>query len=243
MSVDIANNLGGIHTVDLTPITTIQRRMKRKRESIQKSIPNNLQKQQKVLRKYKNREHNRIKELLISKSKEISSLCEGSIIIFEDLSTTTEECLKDSYDREYNWVHGGLQEQVEQRHPYPVRYVYARGTSSFCAFETRDKPERVEHPKWGLSICTNHGVLDRDKNASVNILKRGLKYLRRDPFPPSVETSLLEKSVLGNVTVTRQENRNDVMIGDIPNVKRNSLDENGYGFITWRGKIARSHRR
>jgi hypothetical protein len=219
---DIATSKGKIKQVDLSRITQIQQNMKRKRESIHKSIPNNLKKQYLILGKYHNREHNRVNQVILDKSKEISKSVGASAIIFEDLSKTQSNLLVKYKEKQYkntlnSWVYGKIQENVLRLHKYPTYYVYPQGTSSHCAFDG----SKVKHSNWNLSVCNKHGTLDRDKNASVNILERGRKYLRGEPFPPSVWQSLLEQSVHDNGRKSKvwQKNRNDAMTKDTTNNK------------------------
>lgn len=216
---DLASSDGDIDRVDLSEITTIQKRMKRKRESVRKSIPNNLKKQRKVLKKHKKRERNRVKEVIYTKAEEILAKAKDHIIIFEDLSTTTEECLKDAGGKVFraklsSWAHGKLQAVVDQNSSTKTKYVYAGGTSSYCPF----CDSKLAHPSWKESVCPVHGIFDRDSLASIAIAMRGQKFLRRAPFPPSVIASLFEGSVLGHGDMARQENRIDLMTRDASNV-------------------------
>jgi putative transposase len=235
---DIATSKGKIKHVDLSRITQIQQNMKRKRESIQKSIPTNLKKQYLILGKYKNREHNRVNQVILDKSKEISKSVGASAIIFEDLTNISQNTFikltKKSKLFKYKlgvWVYNKLQQKTEQYHKYPTYYVYPQGTSSHCAFDG----SKVKHPNWNLSVCNKHGTLDRDKNASVNILERGRKYLRGEPFPPSVWQSLFEQSVHDNGRKSKvwHENRNDAMTKDTTNVNMNNINKNGI-LMSWK---------
>ena len=232
--LDLSNTtgIGLVSRIDLGKITGIQRRMKKKRESIQQAIPTNLQKQHAVLRKYKKREQNRVKDVILREiAPAVSAACKDTIIIREDLVDANKDIMRESmkfnkgtkkekrfHVRLNNWMHGMLWKRVEEIHPFPVEAVYARGTSSKCPF----CGSAVAHPEWNISVCANCGTFDRDALSSISVAMRGQKYLRRAPFPPSVVASLREQSVLGNdgpqKARPRHENRCEAMTGDAPKV-------------------------
>ena len=221
--VAIATSDGRIHEIDISQVPRIQRAMKAKRERVQRKLPTNLAKQRKVLRKYREREHNRVENVLQHKSKEILGLVGDRNLVLENLRTTTKECLKDAKGRKFraklsSWPHGRLQEILAQNARGKTVEVYARGTSSTCPFCGGP----VTHPTWRESLCPTHGLFDRDMLASVSILARGQVALRGQPFAPSVVASLQEQSALGDdgarTPRTRPDNRCEAVIGDAPNI-------------------------
>ena len=243
--VDIAFSDGRLQKIDISKITQIQARMKKKRDSIQKSIPNNLAKQQKVLNKYHRREHNRVKQVLEDKGKEIAKATNGCVLLMEDLKDTTKDCLKKSKkkkpksskgkkkqkvfnDKLSKWVHSGLQDTIEKNATCRTKKPSAKGTSTYCPFCTMDnKRTKLTHPKYHISQCSNHGIFDRHLLSSIAILERGRRYLRRAPFPPSVASSHLKGSVLGNEGASiaigsraRLENHNDPVKDEDLNVEK-----------------------
>lgn len=220
----IATSDGKMHEVDLSPITRIQAAMKKKRERLQRAIPTNLQKQRKVMAKYRKREQNRVKEQVRQKSKELLGLVGNRNIVLENLKTTTSECLKDAKGKKFraklnSWPHGRLQDDMVQHSHTTGVEVYARGTSSTCPF----CGGLVTHPTWRQSLCPTHGLFDRDWLASVSIVQRGQIALQGQPFAPSVVASLQKQSALGNdgarTSRTRLENRCEAMTGDAPNLE------------------------
>lgn len=223
-SADIATSNGVVKSISLKRITKIQANMRKKREAIRRVIPKNLQKQWKVLAKYKKREKNRVKQAVEDLGKEITKGTEG-VCIVEDLSKTTGECMRRGRrGRGFNkklssWVHGKLQASTAKNVPCKTEKVNPRGTSSFCPFCHNP----VSHPHWNESLCSIHGLLDRNKLAAIAILERGRTNLCREPFPANVYASLLEGSVLGdegtNGSQARLDNRDDPRKGDATNIE------------------------
>lgn len=220
-SVDMADNEGEIKEVDISEIVTIQNRMRAVRENIQKKIPTNLQKQRKLLKRIGKREYNRINDRLHKVSNKIIKEVGDKNIVFENLSMTTIDCIKDVKGKEFkaklsSWVHGRLQRYTKYKSLNKVVFVNPRGTSSICA----GCGGQVIHPTWKESYCPNCKTLyDRDKNAAINILVKGIKGLGGQPLALNAMTSLLKQSVISLSPMRREmlDNHADAMKGDVSN--------------------------
>ncbi|MGA7860499.1 MAG: transposase, partial [Thermoplasmata archaeon] len=138
-TADLATSDGRIDSVDLTAITRIQGAMARKREKIQRAIPTDKKAQDRVMRRYQGRERHRVIPLLHRAGNELLDRVGERNIILEDLSATTEECVKrtgrnedDRRRRLSAWTHGQLTRIVSYKARTAVVRVDPRGTSSTC---------------------------------------------------------------------------------------------------------------
>ena len=209
-SADFATSDGLLGSVDLTEITRVQGAMARKRQRIQRTIPTDQKAQDRVLHRYRRRERNRVRPLLHRAANELLEKAGRRNIVFEDLSITTEDLLRqkrrkrpkaptppsprEEKEQEARrklsvWTHGALQRIVEHQAPTAVVRVNPRGTSSTC-------PECggvLHHPTWRRSDCGNcQSSWHRDRAASIVILERGLGVLRGAAPPSSARTALCE---------------------------------------------------
>ncbi len=123
-TADLATSDGRIDSVDLTAITRIQGAMARKREKIQRAIPSDRKAQDRVMRRYRGRERNRVMPLLHRGANELLDKIGERNVILEDLSATTEECVKrtgrneDERRRRLSaWTHGQLTRIVSLQGP------------------------------------------------------------------------------------------------------------------------------
>ncbi|MCI4347154.1 MAG: zinc ribbon domain-containing protein [Thermoplasmata archaeon] len=200
-SADFATSDGIVDSVDLTEITRIQGAMARKREKVQRAIPTDRKAQHRVVGRYRNRERNRVTPLLHRAANELLTKLGDRNIIFEDLTETTEELLKER--RQWRgrknpevarrslsaWTHGRLQRIVGYKSNTAVLRVDPRGTSSEC-------PQCggvLHHPSWRRSDCANcQGSWHRDRAAAIVILSRGLGVLRGAAPPPRARNALRE---------------------------------------------------
>ncbi len=203
--VVVATEDSQIQEMDISRIMEVQGRHRKKRQRIQRCLPKNLRKQRKLLAKDKGREHRRVEDLLFELSNEFLSLLDGYGPVWEDLSSTTEECLRDAKSRRYraklsSWAHGQFQDIMAAKSPYRSRWRYARGTSTFCPFCGCE----LVHPKgrWRVSRCPGCSCdYDRDRLSSVSVLVRGLTShrkgepwaLAKDPLAPGVVCLLQEQ--------------------------------------------------
>ena len=210
--------------IDLRPVNRDQSQMRQKRESVQKSIPTNLQRQRRVIRRVAQRERNRVLEIVRTKvTPALVEAVNGRNIVFEDLSRTTEECVSKVKSRDLRrrtscWIHGLLQREVERRSPSVVVRVNPRGTSSEC-------PRCggvVSHPEWRQSVCGNCAQeFDRDFAASSIIVMRGELLLRGQTVAPSVVASLAERSRpsperASDLSAVKPEARNGRPVATLP---------------------------
>jgi IS605 OrfB family transposase len=193
-TVDFATSDGVTGSVDVRRITEVQGAMDRKRRSIQNAIPRDLKAQRRVLRRYRNREHDRVAPLLHRAANELLTKLREQNIILEDLSRTTEECARlamsaDQRRRLCVWTHGQLTRIVSYKAQTAVVRVNPRGTSSECP--RCGGP--LAHPEWRRATCGNcQGEWHRDRSAAIVILGRGHFALRGAALPPSARNALLE---------------------------------------------------
>jgi IS605 OrfB family transposase len=200
-SADFATSEGLVDSVDLTEITRVQGAMARKRNRIQREIPKDQRAQNRVLRRYRGRERNRVTPLLHRAANELLTKVGDRNIIFEDLTDATERLLMDrarwvgrknpELDRRRLsvWSQGRLQTMVRYKSNTAVLRVNPRGTSSEC-------PQCggvLHHPSWRRSDCANcQTSWHRDRAAAIVILSRGLGVLRGAAPPPRARNALLE---------------------------------------------------
>ena len=199
-SADFATSDGIVGSIDLKPITRVQGAMARKRASVARHIRKDQRHQKNVLRRYTKRERRRVDALLHRATHEILSQVGDRNIVLEDLSQTTEQCMKDTRGNDARrtlavWTHGRFQRQIEYKSRTRVLHVDPRGTSSEC-------PRcggRLDHPEWRRSTCGD-GKSDfrRDRAAAVSILNRGEVVLRGTALSPSALNGLLELSRWGS---------------------------------------------
>jgi putative transposase len=135
--------------VDLSILSRIQRDGQKRRENVQKAIPQNLRKQRRVLRSCRGRQANRAKDHIRKVvAPAIVEAAGGRTIIFEDLSAEEQMVVKgpgkDLRRKLSRWAVGLIQQEVGRRSPARTVCVNPRGTSSEC-------PRcggRVSHPEW-----------------------------------------------------------------------------------------------
>ena len=206
-SADIATSDGRTHRVGLRPITRIQERMARKRQSIQRHVSKDLRHQRAVLRRYHRREKRRVTALLHQAANELLDKVGERTMILENLSCTTESIIRRGKGREgpvlrrmlSAWTHGRLAEIVAYKARTPIVWVNPEGTSSECprcggqlALPSggRDRPKG---PMTRQTICGEcGGAWHRDAAAAIVILTRGRRILRGAAVPPSARNALLE---------------------------------------------------
>ncbi|MGC2034310.1 MAG: transposase [Thermoplasmata archaeon] len=195
-SADWAASDGQIDSVDLSAIPRIQGAMARKRERIQRAISRDRKAQYRVLRRYRGRERNRVTPLLHRAANELLEKVGDRNLVLEDLSSTTEECIRstqwndDERRRRLSaWTHGQFTRIVAYKARTAVVRVDPRGTSSTC-------PQcggALHHPSWRRSDCEIcQGSWHRDRAAAIVILDRGVGVLRGAAPPPSARNALLE---------------------------------------------------
>jgi putative transposase len=193
-SVDYVRSDGIPGAVSLREISRVQGAMDRKRRAIQAALPTDLRAQRRVLRRYRARERNRVTPLLHPAANTFLKVAGKRNILFEDLSHTTEECLKDTptdaQRRKLSaWTHGAFQRTVSYKAPCAVVRVNPRGSSSTCP--RCGGP--LAHPTWRRSDCGDcQGSWHRDWGAAIVLLDRGHRALRGAAPPPSARNALLE---------------------------------------------------
>lgn len=193
-SADFATSDGMSDSVDLRRIAKVQGAMDRKRRRIRQAISRDLRAQHTVLRRYQSRERHRVTPLLHQVANELLSKVGEKNIIFEDLSRTTEECVRTTPKAEQRrrlcvWTHGQFTHIVAYKARTAVVRVNPRGTSSECP--RCGGP--LAHPEWRRATCGNcQGEWHRDRGAAIVILGRGHGILRGAAPPPRARNALLE---------------------------------------------------
>ncbi|MEM3254461.1 MAG: zinc ribbon domain-containing protein [Fervidicoccaceae archaeon] len=160
------------YSISLKEIYTIHRTYELKRRIIQK-LHGKMRK--KLLEKYRSRERNRIDDALHKLARQLS----GRTNIFEDLKNFKERVARtknrsmNRQNSKHDYIK--LQKYVEYKsawNGYATIYVKAKGTSktcSKCGYYNKDLRGAVfKCPKCGL-------VIDRQRNASINIWKKFLR--------------------------------------------------------------------
>ncbi len=183
---DIVVATDRIERVSLSKITEIQKRYRDERKHIQQVLAHNPAKQQKVLARRSKREHNRVEDIIRKEVvPDLLAKTVGYGIAFDDLRTTSEECItvggKRFNERLSAWIHGQVQTITNDKSPTaPMRPVYTRGTSTWCPF----CGTRLTHPTWKQSKCTGCGLLyDRDALSAVSTKIRSLtKHKKGTPW-------------------------------------------------------------
>lgn len=131
--------------------------------------------------KYGKKEKNRVHSLLHNVSKKIVS--QGQGIVMEDLKGIRKLYRKgNGQGKKYRgrmntWSFYELQRQIEYKALWvglPVQYVKANGTSSKCS-ECGLKLIPEENRMMSCTNCKT--IIDRDINASRNILNRGMRFV------------------------------------------------------------------
>ncbi|MEM0489428.1 MAG: transposase [Candidatus Bathyarchaeia archaeon] len=160
------------YSISLKEIYTIHRAYELKRGVIQK-LPGKTRKR--LLEKYSSRERNRVDDALHKLAKQLSNRTN----IFEDLRGFKERVARtksrsmNRQNSKHNYIK--LQKYVEYKsawNGYATMYVKAKGTSktcSRCGYYNKDLRGAVfKCPKCGF-------IIDRQKNASINIWKTFLR--------------------------------------------------------------------
>lgn len=211
--VVLARSDGEIKEVDLKDVMQIQKNHKRKRESVQRTMRHNPAKAEKLNRKNRGRENNRVKDLLHKKihgkTNEILTFIGSRHLGIEDLHGTTQDILKDDHGTKFNakmssWIHGTFEDIIAHHHPDCKPY-YTRGTSRYCPFCS----SILTHPTWKQSKCPVHGLFDRDWLESVSgLVRTNTKHVKGKPwatvnnvFPEPIEAKLLHNSLLSSMMI------------------------------------------
>jgi putative transposase len=165
---------------DLSHVAKIRHQYSRIRAFISRNTHRNRRIKQKLLAKYGRAERNRAKQALHKVSKQIVEKAKQSksIIILERLTNILRSHRRGNEGRKmrgrlHRWSFRELQRQIEYKAKWegiPLEYVRATNTSKICSqcgfINKALKTER----EWQCPHCG--AILDRDLNASLNILSR-----------------------------------------------------------------------
>ena len=142
---------------------------------------NDIRIRKKLYSKYGKKEKNRVHQLLHNVSKKIVS--QGQGIVLEDLKGIRKLYRKgNSQGKKYRgrmntWSFYELQRQIEYKALWaglPVQYVNANGTSSKCS---KCGVKLISEENRMMSCASCKSIVDRDINASRNILNRGMRFV------------------------------------------------------------------
>ncbi|MEM3809494.1 MAG: zinc ribbon domain-containing protein, partial [Thermoproteota archaeon] len=174
--------------ISLKKVYTIHRIYELKRRVVQK-LPEKTRKR--LLKKYSLRERNRVNDALHKLTKRLSDRTN----VFEDLRNFKERIARtksrsmNRQNSKHDYIK--LQKYVEYKsawNGYATIYVKAKGTSktcSRCGYYNKDlRGEVFKCPKCGL-------VIDRQKNASINIWKKFLRMWGFMGFPRKEQSSMI----------------------------------------------------
>lgn len=209
----IARSDGEIKEVDLSDVMLIQKNHRRKRISVQRTMRHNPSKAERLIKKNSGREHNRVKDLLHKKihgqNNDVLSFVGDRHLGVEDLRGTTKDILKTDNGTKFNvkmssWIHGQFAVIVSHHHPDNNLY-YTRGTSRYCPFCNN----KLTHPIWKQSKCSEHGIFDRDWLEAVSgLVRTNTKHKKGQPwvlvenvFPEPIEAKLLHNSLLSSMMI------------------------------------------
>ena len=194
VSADHASSDGVSGAVSLKEIAQIQRRMDRKRRSVQAAIPTDLRLQRRKLRRLRDRQRHRVDNRLHAAANGLLAAAGDRNIVFEDLTDAGSDCVRKARGKERRrrlnaWAYGALQRIVAYKSSTAVARVNPKGTSSECP--RCGGP--LDHPSWRRATCgTCQVAWHRDRAAAVVILARGHAYLRGAALPLRALNALLE---------------------------------------------------
>ncbi|EQD55562.1 protein containing Transposase, IS605 OrfB, partial [mine drainage metagenome] len=177
----------GVKTGKTGDIVKIQNDFSRRRQKIQKHV-RNPKKRNKILKKTKGRQRNRVKDAMHKMSTHMVDEHPDATFVLEDLKGIRKNGgNKGKKFKTYlnRWPYSEFQKMVEYKSSKKTVYVNPRGTSSECPV----CDGKVKHPTWKISRCDNcDRDYDRDRLASLAITLRGFD-LCGDPFPVSASAS------------------------------------------------------
>ncbi len=189
MTVVSVNNqkpeLKGTSTIDTSNIKHIQQDYSRRKQKLQKHIPNR-QKRDRKVKETKGRQENRVNDALQKLSTKVVEENPDTTFVFEDLKGIRNNGKNKGkkFRTELNrWPYRSFQKMVEYKSSCKTVYVNPRGTSSECP--VCGSKRRA----WVISVCKTCAVgYDRNRLASLAITLRGL---RGYPFTVSADASWL----------------------------------------------------
>ena len=193
-TLDYATSDGVSGSVDLRPVSRIQRAMERKRLAVQRHIPRDLRQQRRVLRRLRGRERHRTKALLHTAVNSLLGKAGERNIILEDLAEIRADLMKEvrakkSRRRISSWTQGAVRRIIEYKSKNAVVCVNPKGTSSECP--RCGGP--LDHPSWRRATCGNcEGEWHRDRAAAISVLRRGHAVLRGSALTQSALNALLK---------------------------------------------------
>jgi len=194
VSADHASSDGVSGAVSLKEIAQIQRRMDRKRRSVQAAIPTDLRLQRRKLRRLRDRQRHRVDNRLHAAANGLLAAAGDRNIVFEDLTDAGSDCVRKARGKERRrrlnaWAYGALQRIVAYKSRTAVVRVNPRGTSSECP--RCGGP--LDRPSWRRATCGPcQAEWHRDRGAAINILVRGHACLRGQAPALSALNALLE---------------------------------------------------
>lgn len=182
-NVTVCDNKGNVEQIDLSRATEIKETYRNIKSHF---VRNDVRIRRRIFGKYGAKQRNIVSQILHKTSKRIvqEALESKYAIVMENLKGIRKLYRKgNGQGRNYrsrlnSWSFYELQRQIEYKALWeglPVIYVPARGTSikcSLCGSALQPIPEENRNLK-----CSTHGIVDRDVNASRNIVKLGMRFV------------------------------------------------------------------
>jgi len=179
-NVTTCNTKGEIGRYNLSEATRIKSAYREVKRHFKR---NDARIKRQIFRKYGEKERNKVNQILHRVSKEIVERAKEDKlgIVMENLKGIRKLYCKGNGQGSWfrgrlnSWRFYELQRQIEYKARWngiPVTYVHARGTSkkcSICGLSLIPEEKRILR-------CPLHGLVDRDVNATRNILLRGVRF-------------------------------------------------------------------
>jgi len=180
-NVTIVTDKGNVKRFDLSEATKIKATYRTVKSHLKRK---DLRIKTRIYRKYGRRQRNRVNQRLHIASKQIVSEAKvnNQGIVMENLKGIRKLYRKgNGQGSEYrsrlnSWSFYELQRQIEYKAKWegiPVFYVNPQKTSSVCAICGSPITECIERKVW-CGRCQK--LVDRDENAALNIVKRGVRF-------------------------------------------------------------------
>ena len=176
-----ANSKGETKVYDLSEVTEVKRKYYITRSRFKR---NDVRVRRRIYGKYGRKQHNKVQQFIHATSKAIVTEAQNSnsAIVMENLKGIRKLYKKGNgqgnfyRSRMNSWSFFELQRQIEYKAKWvgiPVIYVPPQKTSSTCAICGSSVTECTERKVY---CCQCNKIFDRDENAALNIVKRGVRF-------------------------------------------------------------------
>jgi len=172
---------GCIEQFDLSKTTKIKQTYRNIKSHFKR---NDVRVRRRIFRKYGVKQKNKVSQILHNVSKKVvnKALENKQAIVMENIKEIRKLYRRGNGQGSFyrgifnSWSFRELQRQIEYKAKWeglPVFYVPARNTSKKCSIcGSTMKPEENRSLR-----CPTHGIVDRDVNASQNIMKLGMRFV------------------------------------------------------------------